>query len=612
MHLLLAWRENEIPTKGQAIEAVQITLKELGLSQCQVVYALHRNTDNLHLHICVNRIDPETAKAVTPAGGWTRRAMEHAARLVEFAQGWQSGDNAWSYVDKEGKIVQKPKSEKISVPQRINDMENLTGEQSAIRRAQEILKDKINGLSGWDGFHSLMSQNGMRYEKKGSGAVIFVGDVPVKASGVERRLSLTNLEKRFGAFHENRDIEIQSKSVAEIYAPKPLDKANTGNPNWNAFIAGKRDFLSGVKGRRQNLKTAQQEERAAMKERQKTERASLRDSFHPSLPRRLLYIRQAELRTKHAFEAAALKALHGEQRKQLNNLGESFSSYEKWLRTHSLDDEAEMWRHRKNKHILIIKSGCVGNADIIPANAGILGFTMTVTKRGAVFSSVDASNQRGKDAVAFIDTGKVIKVCRRDDNSLLAALQLAAQKWGAVKIDGTDEYKRRCAEIAARIGVKITNLELQTVNIAESKETKPVIPSVPEASPCEMPPKEQLEREREERRVRLFAESKKLAREHFKLGNKEMVIVTNAMEDKKYEGELLGLVGDNNLRYAVQAISHDRIILHRIDDTGLAEFEDLKGRRISIATGEYGEVEAVKDMSLLESLNRNRDRGLSR
>jgi hypothetical protein len=56
----------------------------------------------------------------------------------------------------------------------------------------------------------------------------------------------------------------------------------------------------------------------------------------------------------------------------------------------------------------------------------------------------------------------------------------------------------------------------------------------------------------------------------------------------------------------------NRIILHGIDSTRLAELEDLKGRRISITTGEYGKVKAVEDMSLLESLNRNRDRGWSR
>jgi hypothetical protein len=69
MHLLLSWRENETPTPGQALQAVEVTLDELNLSQCQAVYSLHHNTDNLHLHICVNRIDPETYRAIDPAHG---------------------------------------------------------------------------------------------------------------------------------------------------------------------------------------------------------------------------------------------------------------------------------------------------------------------------------------------------------------------------------------------------------------------------------------------------------------------------------------------------------------------------------------------------------------
>jgi hypothetical protein len=35
MHLLLSWRENENPTKEQVKEAVQITLDEMNLSECQ-------------------------------------------------------------------------------------------------------------------------------------------------------------------------------------------------------------------------------------------------------------------------------------------------------------------------------------------------------------------------------------------------------------------------------------------------------------------------------------------------------------------------------------------------------------------------------------------------
>jgi hypothetical protein len=202
MHLLLNWRENECPTLEQTVEAVMIALGELNLSQCQAVYALHQNTNNMHLHICVNRIDPETTKAVIPAGGWTRRAMERAARRIEHAQGLQTESNTWSEINEQGELVRKPYSSENSVPQKVQDMENLTGEQSAIRKAQNILKDKIKVLTTWEDFYNLLSLKGMKYQKKGSGAVIEIDGVTVKASDVSRNLTLGKLEKQFGPYQE--------------------------------------------------------------------------------------------------------------------------------------------------------------------------------------------------------------------------------------------------------------------------------------------------------------------------------------------------------------------------------------------------------------------------
>jgi hypothetical protein len=477
MHLLLSWRENENPTQKQVTEAVEITLKELNLSQCQAVYALHQNTDNMHLHICVNRIDPDTAKAVTPAGGWTRRAMERAARRIEHAQSWQTEANTWSYVDEAGRIVRKPKPEGISVPQKASDMENLTGEQSAIRRAQDIMKDKIKDLSGWEDFHNRLALGGMRYQRKGSGAVVFVGDIPVKASEVSRNLTLTKLEKRFGPFKEAQHLaEVIFNDASPTQSqPIPLDAANRDSANWSAYIAERKDYLKNQKKRRERLNMSQRQERESLQERHKAEREALIDSLPKGASRHIMYERRSILRTKHAYEKATLKAIHAEQRNQLKNLGDSYSSYEKWLLAHSLDDEAEKWRHRKNKQILIIKSGDAGNTGSLPTNVGILGFAMTVTKRGAVFTSLDASGNHGKEAVSFIDMGKVIKVYCKDDNSLLAALQLATQKWGGVQVNGTDEYKRRCAEIAARHGIKVANPELRAVGRKQPESpTEPV------------------------------------------------------------------------------------------------------------------------------------------
>ena len=62
----------------------------------------------------------------------------------------------------------------------------------------------------------------------------------------------------------------------------------------------------------------------------------------------------------------------------------------------------------------------------------------------------------------FIDCGRRIVLKNdRDEAAILAAMQLACQKWGSVRINGTDEeYRRLCVRAAARHGLKISNPDL--------------------------------------------------------------------------------------------------------------------------------------------------------
>ncbi len=87
MHIILSWREMELPSNAQVDEAVKIALKELDLQDCQAVWITHADTENRHVHIAVNRIDPETHKAIQPSGRWTHKAIQRAARKIELAQG---------------------------------------------------------------------------------------------------------------------------------------------------------------------------------------------------------------------------------------------------------------------------------------------------------------------------------------------------------------------------------------------------------------------------------------------------------------------------------------------------------------------------------------------
>ena len=64
--------------------------------------------------------------------------------------------------------------------------------------------------------------------------------------------------------------------------------------------------------------------------------------------------------------------------------------------------------------------------------------------------------------MSFVDKGKQIDVHDWNDRaSALAALQLAAQKWGHFTVEGREDYQALCAHLAAEHGFKITHPELQ-------------------------------------------------------------------------------------------------------------------------------------------------------
>ncbi len=571
MHLLLSWRENETPTREQVLQAVQITLDELNLSSCQTLYSLHQNTDNLHLHICVNRIDPDTHRAITPAGGWTRRAMEHAARRIEAAQGWQVEENTWSEVNELGEVVQKPREAEAKIPQRVQDAENQTGEQSAVRKAQMVLKDAAKSVSSWDELHALMHNNGLAYRKKGSGAVIQIGEVTMKASAVSRNLTLKNLEKRLGAYQPPQEnMKSNVERVQEMTSPKPLDEASD-NKQWRSYIAARNEHYGNKKQIRQELKTTHKSERQALKERHRAERAAFWRAVRGKGFKKPYIDRQSSLlAARHAAETALLKKEHKAQREQLRQTSSDLASYESWLHSRGLSDEADSWRHRRNKKQLELHAPHDAHGQNEQEQMGILGFRVQPTANGVKFYSGD-DNQ-----ASFVDVGQRIRVYRHDDESLLAALQLAQEKWGGVELSGSDEYKRRCAEIAAKNGIRIVNPELR--EMAAATET----------------PEERMQRMAEISKT-LRQKAMEVARRYIPQG---MIIMTDAQDGRTYSGIIIGVVSSGEHVHTLQMISENHVIQHSVDGEEREQMERIIGRDVTI-TYRGGRIARVEDsMSL--------------
>ncbi|MDL2263668.1 relaxase/mobilization nuclease domain-containing protein, partial [Synergistaceae bacterium OttesenSCG-928-I11] len=528
----------------------------------QTLYSLHQNTDNLHLHICVNRIDPDTHRAITPAGGWTRRAMEHAARRIEATQGWQVEENAWSEVNELGELVQKPKRVEEKIPQPVQDKENQNGERSAIRKAQGVLKDAVKNqnLSSWDELHALLQKNGMEYRKKGSGAIVFVGEIPVKASAVSRNLALNKLEKQLGAFHppqerallDSENIEHTSK----ISDPKPLSTSND-NADWHTYAAARSGYYAEKREKRGTQQKNHQDEKSAMKDRQQIEREELMRSLNgKGYSRQHINNRRSTLSTRHAYERALLKEAQKKERDEFQRANPSFPSYEEWLRNRGLITKADEWRHRKNTKFLQMSApdDCKSIIEGTPPQ-GLPGFQMLATQQGVKFYRDAPAN------ISFLDAGQKIRVYREDDDTLLAALQLAQQKWGGVQLSGSDDYKRRCAEIAARNGICVANPELREV-VAAAAET-------PEAK------EQRMQEDRKALRHNTF----ELVRKWFPQG---AIIMTNALENKEYSGILLGIVSGGERFYAVQAIEENRVVTHNVAKEDILAFENMVGKNVDI------------------------------
>ena len=58
----LSWHESETPTRMEMLDAGQTALKAVGLDNRQAIIVAHNDEKYKHIHILVNRVDPQTGR----------------------------------------------------------------------------------------------------------------------------------------------------------------------------------------------------------------------------------------------------------------------------------------------------------------------------------------------------------------------------------------------------------------------------------------------------------------------------------------------------------------------------------------------------------------------
>lgn len=447
-HYILSWREGEQPNPEQVEEAVSILLDEFGLKEHQAIYALHKDTDNLHLHIAVNRVHPETLKCVEINRGFDIEAGHRAIARIEHAQGWQREQNGRYQVLENGELGREHiDPDKPRQPgQRKRDMEQRTGEKSAERIAIEDGAPIIKRAQTWEQLHRELAAAGMRYEKTGSGATLFVGDIGVKASSADREASLAKLQKRLGAY--------QPPPQRQQVAQREAEPIKPDMPGWKDYITERKAHYAEKEAAKLAQDKRQEQERKALAGQQKARRDEILRGNWKGKGDALNAMRSV-IAAEQAAEKAVLKAKHQKEREQHRQRFRPYPDLEQWQRMQKSPELAEQWRHRASEPQRIEGDHLDPPAprDIRAYQPEIVGQQVHYSRRG------DGGAGRG---VSFVDKGKSIDIHDwRNRDTTLAALQLSAQKWGSFTVTGNDEYKAMCAKLAAEHGFKITNPELQ-------------------------------------------------------------------------------------------------------------------------------------------------------
>ena len=221
-HWVLSWKDGEQPTPEKVDFAVQYFLQLMEWKEHQAFYAVHKNTSNLHIHIVVNRVHPDTLKVHRPNRGFDIDRAHLAIAKLERIQGWASEENSVYEPAQFGNYLSLSKRDYPKLCPQAADLENATGEKSAQRIARERGHSIIMDATSWRALHEGLAEVGLRFEKKGSGALVWVGDVAVKASSVDRAFSMPKLVKKLGEFEEG-----DYPKEKTLPKPEPVTEAET-------------------------------------------------------------------------------------------------------------------------------------------------------------------------------------------------------------------------------------------------------------------------------------------------------------------------------------------------------------------------------------------------
>lgn len=452
-HLLISFRSGEEPDSKTLREVEDAFCNALGFSEHQRVSAVHRDTDNLHIHVAINKIHPTRYTIHEPYNdNWTR---DQLAADLEKKYNLQPDNH----------IHQKTHSQT-----RVADMEAHSGEQSlASWIKQECLAD-LKAAQTWDDVKAVLADHGLELRQRANGFIFETADgIKVKASTVDRGLSQPALEKRLGVFvkdSQNVSQEAGEPEQRAQEAEQPPKKQTRQKPKkeykkrpipvrvdtsklYARYQVSKANAATVKKEQLQALNNEKQRRIAEARNRANFKRSGLK------LGRGRLSKKLAHWQTNKALNdsIAAINADIAAKRKVINQ--RKPQTWADWLRAQAVAGDAAALEAMRAKDSAAIKKAERQKQPGIDMAAPATGSHAElapdgVTKTGTVIFKTASGAVR--------DDGSHISLSKQaDDSALVFAMKTAAQRDGSVlRLTGSDTFQEKAARLAGQNGLAVT------------------------------------------------------------------------------------------------------------------------------------------------------------
>lgn len=253
---------------GNFEEAVDILVDALGVGNCPVIGAVHADTDHMHFHLVIIRVDTDTGEIVE-LPKYDKIRGQQALAVMEDRFGWKREENSrWEVV--EGRLIldgtadHGPADNPREWPDRYfppaglsaqgKRQEKTSGYVSAERQIRDVVPDIIARNSDRASFLAELAREGIKLVKAHRGAAYVVSmkdergrkrEEQVKAS-VIRGWGAKALVERYGPISAEDGPEIQSKTAT------PKDD----NHEWPRYAQAKSQYRERLNAMCQNVRAA--------------------------------------------------------------------------------------------------------------------------------------------------------------------------------------------------------------------------------------------------------------------------------------------------------------------------------------------------------------------